>query len=233
MKAYYDIHIHSVLSACASEIQTPNNILNMCMLKGLNIVSITDHNSLKQMETIDKIVPSYDFLFLYGVEVTVKEGFHVLAYFENLKQALTFDTIIEKANPKIPFHNHYGRQVLCDEFDEEIGEIDYQLNVPLSIDLAKMITEVHTLGGVVILAHIDRSNGILEYYSDFSNYNIDGIEVREKEKIASLLIQHPYLNNYQILYSSDAHSLENIHERDFFLELENLNFECFKRALKK
>lgn len=233
MKAYYDLHIHSVLSACASEIQTPNNILNMCMLKGLNIVSITDHNTLKQMETIDKIVPSYDFLFLYGVEVTVKEGFHVLAYFENLQQALVFDKIIEEANPKIPFQNQYGRQVLCDEFDEEIKEIDYQLNVPLSINLETMITEVHALDGVVILAHIDRTSGILEYCSDFSNYKIDGIEVREKDKITSLLIQYPYLNNYQILYSSDAHSLENIHEREFFLELEKLSFKSFKRALKK
>ena len=82
MKVYYDIHIHTVLSSCADVLQTPNNILNMAMLKGLDMISICDHNTGKQYQTIDKIKDSYDFLVIYGMEVTSKDGFHVLTYFE-------------------------------------------------------------------------------------------------------------------------------------------------------
>lgn len=44
---YYDLHIHSVLSPDADTLMTPNNIFNMANLKGLNIISVTDHNSFK------------------------------------------------------------------------------------------------------------------------------------------------------------------------------------------
>ena len=44
MKYYYDLHIHTCLSPCGDVLMTPNNILNMAYLKGLNIIEITDHN---------------------------------------------------------------------------------------------------------------------------------------------------------------------------------------------
>ena len=43
----YDLHIHSALSPCGDKDMTPNNIINMSLLKGLEIISVTDHNSAK------------------------------------------------------------------------------------------------------------------------------------------------------------------------------------------
>ena len=71
MKIYYDIHIHTVLSSCADVLMTPNNILNMSMLKGLDMIAICDHNTGKQFQAIDKIKDSYDFLVIYGMEMVV------------------------------------------------------------------------------------------------------------------------------------------------------------------
>ncbi|HOT21679.1 MAG TPA: PHP domain-containing protein, partial [Sedimentibacter sp.] len=45
MKFYYDLHIHSDLSPCSACDMTPNNIINMSLIKGLDIISVTDHNS--------------------------------------------------------------------------------------------------------------------------------------------------------------------------------------------
>jgi PHP family Zn ribbon phosphoesterase len=47
MKVFTDMHIHSALSPCADKSMTPNNIVNMALLKGLDIISVTDHNSPK------------------------------------------------------------------------------------------------------------------------------------------------------------------------------------------
>ena len=44
MRVYYDFHIHSCLSPCGDEDMTPNNIVNMSLLKGLDIIAVTDHN---------------------------------------------------------------------------------------------------------------------------------------------------------------------------------------------
>lgn len=50
MKAYFDFHIHSCLSPCADDEMTPNNIINMSLLKGLDAIAITDHNSIRNCE---------------------------------------------------------------------------------------------------------------------------------------------------------------------------------------
>ena len=47
MKYFVDLHIHSALSPCAADDMTPNNIVNMSMLKGLDFIAVTDHNSAK------------------------------------------------------------------------------------------------------------------------------------------------------------------------------------------
>lgn len=47
MKLYYDLHIHSCLSPCGDEDNTPNNIVNMALIKGLNVIALSDHNTCK------------------------------------------------------------------------------------------------------------------------------------------------------------------------------------------
>ena len=74
MKYYYDLHIHTCLSPCGDVLMTPNNILNMAYLKGLNIIAITDHNSTLQLSSIMELSQSYDMLVIPGVEVATSEG---------------------------------------------------------------------------------------------------------------------------------------------------------------
>lgn len=235
MKVYYDIHIHSTLSACGSELQTPNNILNMAMLKDLNMIAVTDHNSLKHLPTFEKIIESYNFLFLYGCEVTVKEGFHVLTYFASLDEAMDFDKILEEVNIKKSHNNKkYGQQLIYDEYDMPLEEIPYLLNYPLDITFGELIIIVRKLKGIVIPAHINRcGSGILETYQDLQQFDIDGIEISNQESVNDLLAENTSLKNIPKLYNSDAHSLEMINERVNYIELEELSFKGFKEYLEK
>lgn len=45
MRLTYDLHIHSCLSPCGDSDMTPNNIVNMALLAGFDIIALTDHNS--------------------------------------------------------------------------------------------------------------------------------------------------------------------------------------------
>ena len=47
-----DLHIHSALSPCADDDMTPNNILGMAALKGLDMIAVTDHNSGGQLRSV-------------------------------------------------------------------------------------------------------------------------------------------------------------------------------------
>ena len=47
MKLFYDFHIHSCLSPCGDDDNTPNNIVNMALIKGLNVIALSDHNTGK------------------------------------------------------------------------------------------------------------------------------------------------------------------------------------------
>lgn len=235
MKVFYDIHIHSTLSACGDELQTPNNILNMAMLKGLNMIAITDHNTLKHLPTFEKIIGSYNFLFLYGCEVTVKEGFHVLTYFENLEEAMKFDKVLEVINTKQPHDNKkYGQQLIYDEYDMPLQEIEYLLNYPLDITFSQLIKVVREFQGIVIPAHINRvSSGILGVYQNLQPFDIDGIEIYNKENIEQTLMENTSIKKIPKLYNSDAHSLEMINERINFIELEELTFQGLRKYLEK
>lgn len=234
MKYFYDLHIHSVVSACADILQTPNNILNMSMLKGLDIISICDHNTAKQYKTIDKIKDSFDFLVIYGMEVTVKEGFHVLTYFENYDDIMSLDEVIDASLDKSIMNDNksLNDQAICNVYDLEEYVIPYFLNQK-SISFSELITITKKLGGLVIPAHIDRKNtGILDFISDFSSYDIDGIEIYDVNNIDKLLTMYPYLKKYKYLHSSDAHDIDKISEREFSIDLDDLSFKSFRKWLK-
>ena len=187
----------------------------MSMLKGLDIISICDHNSATQYKTIDKINDSFDFLVIYGMEVTVKEGFHVLTYFENYDDIMSLDELIDSSLDKnVATPKTLNDQAVCNVYDLEEYVIPYFLNQP-SISFKELINVVHKLGGVVIPAHIDRSNtGILDFIKD------------------NIITMYPYLKKYKYLHSSDAHDIDKISEKEYSIELDDLSFKSFKKWLK-
>lgn len=222
MKYSYDLHIHSVLSPCADDLQTPNNILNMCMLKGLSIVAITDHNSLKQLNIVNELISSYNFLYLFGVEVTVQEGFDVLVYFENYELAKTFDTFLEQ---NMPNQLTDSRQMLCDVYDNPLTNYEKKLNNALFITYRALFDTAKSLQGIIIPAHLDRT--LLKnnaYLSIIMETGFDAIELSKYADINNFFETYPQLKKYQYLINSDAHTLIDINEAENYLELENLSF---------
>ena len=79
----YDLHIHSCLSPCADNDMTPNNIVNMALIKGLELIAITDHNTTLNAK-VGAIVAQDKIRYLYGVEIESCEAVHLLAYFKDI-----------------------------------------------------------------------------------------------------------------------------------------------------
>lgn len=225
MKYYYDLHIHSALSPCADDDMTPNNIINMCRLKGLDIIAVADHNSDLNARAAACLAESAGLLLIPAIELTTAEDIHLLCFFESFENSGEFFKITEKNMLKIENKPEiFGRQIIYGQNDEVLGEYKNLLTVSSGMSIEAATIEVMRLGGVAIPAHIDRQyNSIISVLGEF-DYTLGFRVVESKKKILDSL---PYITN------SDAHSLGLIGERENYLELDNLTIKAVLSALKE
>jgi len=213
----YDLHIHSCLSPCGDEEMTPNNIVNMAALCGLDVIAVSDHNSCGNcaaaIEVAAKKYPKM--LVLPGMELETAEEVHVLCLFAELSDALAFEKIVKAA--RSPIENRpdiYGRQVLRDGNDEIVGfEPQLLINATsVSIDRVPALAEKYK--GIAIPAHVDRdSNSIIANLGFLTpEMGFRTIEVSRKlfgQKRAEFLEKNR-LMRYNVVMDSDAHYLGDI-----------------------
>ncbi len=219
---YYDLHIHSCLSPCADDSMTPHNICNMAIIKGLDLIAVTDHNSLRQQKRIQEAAQQCGIRILYGVELQSIEEVHCLGYFKSLVQADAFQKWIDEHLPVTPNDpNWFGREILCDENDDVEQYEDRLLLVSLDADLNACVDAVHHFGGTAVLAHVlGRENSVMTQLGFLpEDLAFDGLETRNEEEKAEMILLHPWLKNRDCLWlmNSDAHRLIDISEAEHIL----------------
>ena len=220
---FYDLHMHSCLSPCADDDMTPNNICNMALIKELDIIALTDHNSTKQLAAIDKVCKELPLKLLYGAELQTSEEVHCLGIFNTLDKALQFQKWIDEKMPKVKNDvNYFGNQWIMNELDEVIEHEDNLLLVSLNASIEETVDAIHEYGGKAILAHVlDRQNSITTQLGFIPmGLAYDGIEVKSNEQKLRVLETHKWIKEEDTVWfiDSDAHQLINISEKDNFLQ---------------
>lgn len=211
---YYDLHIHSALSPCSDDDMTLNNIVNMSYIKGLDIIAITDHNSVKQLYHLEQVAKD-KVQYVYGVEIQSREEIHILAYFLKDKQLDVIQKFLDGYLIEEPNDEYYfGHQYIFNENDEIIDQEKRLLIKSLDLSLYEVIDHIHKLGGIVVLAHAmsERFSIMSEFMGIDKDLDIDGIEVTKKNHQEILLEKYPFLKDIVWFFSSDAHRLDAISE---------------------
>lgn len=219
MKLYYDMHIHSALSPCGDEDMTPNNIVNMAQLKGLDIIAVTDHNSCGNVRAVMEAAQG-KIRVIPGMEVETREEVHVLCYFDTPEKLEDMAWLVQDNMPKIKNKpDIFGRQLIMDAEDNVVGEEKNLLVCASELSIYDVSRETLARGGVFVPAHIDRAS-----YSVLANLGflppdllISGVEITEKN-VDAMSAQYA---DFAILTSSDAHYLENISERVRFFDTQD------------
>ncbi len=229
---YYDFHIHSALSPCGDKDMTPNNIVNMAAIIGLDAIAISDHNSVGNVRAAMKIGEQVGVKVVAGMEVETAEEIHVLTLFNTIEAA---EEVAKKVYESLPDIKNrpdiFGNQYYMDEDDNIVGEEEKLLISPTSIQVEDLFTLVKSVGGIYYPAHVDRHS-----YSILTNLGfipeeleVDGIEISKKvSDMSAYLDSRPDLKKYSVLRNSDAHYLTDIAEKDAFLEINDVN-ELFNR----
>ena len=224
MRIYYDFHIHSVLSACADDDMTINNIINMAKIKGLDAIAITDHNSTRNLPAAVEAGDRLGMVVVPGMEVQTKEEVHMICLFPDLDSVLEIGKLIEKhAVKKVHDVQKYGEQIVLDSYDRIIGYENTSLLSGTTLGINELADAVEASGGVCIPAHINR-----ESYSILTKFG----NIPDRFKIVEVTCDD-YEVNCPVIRNSDAHSLGNISEKVNFLETEEKSCWAIIKNIKK
>lgn len=216
---YYDLHMHSCLSPCAEDEMTPNNICNMALIKGLELIALTDHNSTRQLPAFAEVAKSLSLHVLYGCEVESSEEVHILALFRGLEDALGFQPWLDEHLPVIENDvDYFGKEEICNANDEVIDHENRLLIVSLDASIETCIDAIHAHGGKVVLAHVlDRVNSITQQLGFIPpDMKYDGIEIKSDEQKQRVLEKHPWIKEEDTYWfiDSDAHRLIDMSEAE-------------------
>ena len=227
---YSDLHLHSCLSPCGSDDMTPANICGMAMLKGLQMIALTDHNTARNLPAMQRCAEAYGLLLIPGMEITTREEVHLLGYFPTVEKALDFSEFLR---PHMPAAKNkpslFGNQLVMDEDDQVIAEEDELLIGASDLSLEKLVQLIREAKGVPVPAHINRgSNGLLVNLG----FVPEDLQLTAVEVWKDLPCPHTPQEGRMVLHSSDAHYLGDIYEPEITTQLPEASVEAFLEQLR-
>lgn len=236
MKVYYDLHLHTCLSPCGDNDMTPWNTVNMAKLLGLDMIAITDHNSCKNCRSAIKVGESIGITVIPGMELCTAEEVHCICLFESIDKAEDFSDFIRTTMPSVKNREEiFGQQLVMDEADTVLGKEERLLIAASSVSIDSLPDLIKEYGGVCCPAHINReSYSILSSLGDFPpGLNVNAFELTPDADEKFYLEKYAYLKEKRLLRGSDAHYLENMREREFYLDLEENSSSALISYLRK
>lgn len=208
----FDLHLHSCLSPCGGEDNTPANLAGMCALAGIEVAALTDHNTCGNCAAFCRAAEHYGLLALPGMELTTAEEAHVVCLFPGLEEADAFSALVREKLP--PMENNpavFGPQLYMDEEERVLGEETAFLAGASSIGIYDTAALAASFGGVAFPAHIDRPSfsllGVLGVWDPDLNFPLAELshhcppDFTRRRDLAGL----------RFITSSDAHYLDQVY----------------------
>lgn len=213
---YYDLHLHSCLSPCGDEDNSPNNIAGMAKLCGLDIAALTDHNTCKNCPAFFRAAERNGIIPIAGMELTTSEDIHVVCLFPELDDAMRFDSFVDTKRMKIKNKPEiFGDQLILDGEDHIIGIDEFLLPNATSISIEEVGRIVSEYGGVCYPAHIDRqANGIIAILGTLPfEPSFSTVELHSRDSVSEYKDKYG-LSDKLIVISSDAHYLTDMRDAE-------------------
>ena len=237
-----DLHVHTILSPCAEIEMIPPLIVQEAINKSIDIIAITDHNAIANIEAVQNAAKNTDLHIIPGLELQTKEEIHSLCLFPTLKECESFYLELLPYIP--PLRNDpdlFGEQFIVDETGAYIRRENQLLISSISLSLEDSFKLVKMHNGLFIPAHIDnRTFGLIGHLGFIpETIQFDALELSKNLDFFSFRDKNIKANYYPLIHNSDAHQLSDIcGYTDFFIEEPTLleiqsAFKCInKRRFK-
>lgn len=208
-----DLHVHTPLSPCGADEMRPPEVLLTAERRGIGVIGIVDHCSARNAWAFVEAAPAFDVRVLVGLEIESSENVHILALFDSLEPAMEMDRIVAEHLPGLQNRvDVFGPQLLVDEWGSVRGEDDRLLVTAADMGLEDIAELTHSLGGLSIPAHVDRSaNGLLRLLGFVPpKLRVEAFEVSAGQARAAAPERFRELQGRPLTTASDAHCLADI-----------------------
>jgi predicted metal-dependent phosphoesterase TrpH len=230
-----DVHLHTCLSPCADITQSPARVVKRAFECGLDLIFITDHNTIANVKAAMIAAESYSGLKVYpGMEITTREEVHLLSFFENLANAGNTQEYLHKYLPDAYYEKEKEDQIIANEFDEVEGFYDKSLFSAVDLSIDEIIDLIHQNNGLVIAAHIDRQSFSVISQLGFipDEIKLDAVEISPNMSLEKAKeVFKEYSGKYKFIKGSDSHSLDTFGDvwTEYFSK--DNSFDGFKEFL--
>lgn len=232
MRLFYDLHTHSCLSPCGDMEMTPNNLVNMAYLKGIEMLAVSDHNHAGNLRAIAAICEARDILHIPAIEAETREEVHVVCYLPTVSAAEELADVLYKSLPDMPYDaNFFGEQVIMNDDDEEIKRLDKLLIQATTYSIEELFGLCREIGGEPVPAHINKDANSILAILGFIPPDLGAKTVEFNKNAGAPMFFDP--NSAAVLRSSDAHMLEALSERENSIELEEKSVACFLDTIRR
>jgi hypothetical protein len=208
-----DLHIHSTLSPCASLEMSPGAIVRRARELALDLIAVTDHNSVENGFTAARLGERLGIKVLFGMEAQTREDIHVLCLFEDRLQAERFNDRVYALLPDVRNDpDLFGDQVVVDENDNITRQEEKLLLNALDIAIPDLLELVRLHDGAAIPAHVEAPPFGLLVNLGMVPAELAGapLEIAYESSRQEVLRAFPGLRLHPLLRNSDAHYLRDI-----------------------
>lgn len=231
-----DLHIHTVLSACAELSMGPKDIVRRALEEKLDIIAITDHNSAENVSAVLNVAESTELTVIPGMEVYSRDEAHIICLFESIGDVLAFQSVIYAALSEGDYDSDmFGEQIICDADENILGESCRFLSLPVNLNVDQIADYVVEFNGMMIPAHVDRrSHSLLRVLSFMpNNLPIDAMEIAHSYENACRSFGILKDKTYSVIRSSDAHDIDQIGKKYSWFKLKEKSFKEIRKALRQ
>ncbi len=228
-----DLHIHTVLSACAEVEMLPARIIERAKELRLGLIAITDHNSAENAEAMLSAAEGSGITVLPGMELQTREEVHLLCLFDTLEQVRCWQKEVYAHLPALKNREEvFGVQIVLDAMGNAVGKSERLLLTSSTFSLEEAVRRVEELGGLCLPAHVDRPS-----YSIIANLGfippelgLVGVEISPLLGPREARERFPELRSYSLVAGGDAHRLKEVSARTTF-RMEEATIVELARAL--
>ena len=219
---YYDLHIHSCLSPCGDDDNTPNNLVGMGVLAGLQIMALTDHNTCRNCPAFFEAAKKQGIIPVAGMELTTAEDIHMVCLFPTLESALAFGEEVDTRRIRIPNRpDIFGEQLVMNGEDEVIAREPDLLSNATTVSAEEAPALAEQYNGVCYPAHIDReANGMVAVLGGLPPEGYPTVELHDGAREAEFRQNHD-LSHSVVVIGSDAHYLWDIRDAAAWLDIDD------------
>jgi PHP family Zn ribbon phosphoesterase len=216
-----DLHIHTPKSTCYNDPSvTPEEIVDAAVAAGLEVIAVTDHNSVAAVDDIRKAAEGKGLFVFPGVELTTKSG-HFIALFELGTPMNELEDFL--ASVGINRSKWGDAHTIAGDGAEEI------------------LRKINRHGGISIAAHIDRwPSGFLEtkesrqvkrkiYDSEY--LNALEITIPQSKSAWNNGKMRGFHKKRACIQGSDSHDPGEIARRPVYIQMAEVSLEALRQAL--